>query len=82
MKREVATRPRREREWTASPGAPQNQGAAPQQRREPRLEQKIRERAYAIWERKGRQQGSAQQDWLQAEREIRRESASTTRTFV
>jgi Protein of unknown function (DUF2934) len=36
-------------------------------------EQKLRERAYAIWEREGRPEGRAEQFWLMAERELRAE---------
>ena len=31
---------------------------------------KIRQRAYEIWDRNGRQEGQAEDHWLQAEREI------------
>jgi hypothetical protein len=33
-------------------------------------EQRIRERAYQIWERAGRPEGKATEHWLQAEAEI------------
>jgi hypothetical protein len=33
-------------------------------------EQRVRERAYAIWERKGCPDGSAEQFWLMAEEEL------------
>jgi hypothetical protein len=35
--------------------------------------QQIAERAYALYERRGRQDGRAAQDWEQAEREIRKD---------
>jgi len=34
------------------------------------LEQQIRQRAYEIYEQRGSQDGSPEQDWLQAEAEI------------
>jgi hypothetical protein len=33
-------------------------------------EQRVRERAYEIWERTGRPEGKADEQWLQAEAEI------------
>lgn len=36
---------------------------------------RIRERAYQIWEREGRMQGDPERHWLQAEAEIDREAA-------
>ena len=39
------------------------------------LEQQIRERAYEIYEQRGSQDGSPEQDWLQAEAEILQVSA-------
>jgi hypothetical protein len=39
-----------------------------------RREQRIRERAYAIWESEGRPAGRAEAHWLQAEAEIAGES--------
>jgi hypothetical protein len=36
-------------------------------------EEAIRERAYEIYERRGRQDGFAEEDWLQAELELRAE---------
>jgi hypothetical protein len=41
---------------------------------DPAWEQKVRERAYAIWEREGRPQGRAEEIWLMAERELIAES--------
>jgi hypothetical protein len=38
-------------------------------------EQRIRERAYAIWEQAGRADGKAMDHWLQAEAELRGNSA-------
>jgi hypothetical protein len=50
-------------------------------------ETRVRERAYAIWEREGRPEGGAEQHWAQAEAELRAEegqggggSASTAGT--
>jgi hypothetical protein len=37
---------------------------------EPNREERIRQRAFEIWERKGRLEGSQAEDWSQAEREI------------
>ena len=34
------------------------------------LEQRIRERAYELYEQRGRKDGFAEQDWLQAEAEM------------
>jgi Protein of unknown function (DUF2934) len=39
------------------------------------LQSRIRERAYAIWEREGRKHGSDQDHWREAEREIAQEKA-------
>jgi len=39
------------------------------------LEQQIRQRAYEIYEQRGSQDGSPEQDWLQAEAEILQVSA-------
>ena len=36
-------------------------------------EQKVRERAYAIWEREGRPDGAAERHWAMAETELRAE---------
>jgi hypothetical protein len=35
------------------------------------LEEKIRQRAYELWEQSGKTEGSEMDFWLQAEREIR-----------
>jgi hypothetical protein len=35
--------------------------------------QKVRERAYAIWEREGHPEGQAEQHWYAAEEEVRAE---------
>jgi hypothetical protein len=37
---------------------------------EPALEQRIRERAYEIWNATGREDGRADEHWLSAEREL------------
>ena len=37
---------------------------------EPVLEQRIRQRAYEIWETLGRPEGASDQHWLTAEREL------------
>jgi hypothetical protein len=37
-------------------------------------ERRVRERAYAIWEREGRPQGREAEHWLEAEREIAAET--------
>ena len=37
---------------------------------EPALEQRIRERAYEIWNATGREDGRAYEHWLSAEREL------------
>lgn len=36
----------------------------------PDLQEKVRARAYELWEQHGRRHGSAENDWLQAEKEI------------
>lgn len=36
----------------------------------PDVQDRIRRRAYELWEQGGRRQGRAEQDWLRAEREI------------
>lgn len=41
----------------------------------PNLEDQIRGRAYQIYEERGRQDGFAEQDWLQAEAELTTASA-------
>ena len=35
---------------------------------------RIRERAYALYERRGRKSGQEEQDWLRAEREVLKQS--------
>ena len=37
---------------------------------EPALEQRVRERAYEIWNATGREDGRADEHWLSAEREL------------
>jgi Protein of unknown function (DUF2934) len=37
---------------------------------EPALEQRVRERAYEIWNATGREDGRANEHWLSAEREL------------
>jgi len=37
----------------------------------PDLENEIRNRAYELYEKRGRQDGKAQEDWFQAEAEVR-----------
>jgi len=39
-------------------------------------EARVRERAYAIWEREGRPEGGAEQHWAQAEAELRAEEGA------
>ena len=34
------------------------------------VQARIRERAYQLWEQRGHHHGNAEQDWLQAEKEI------------
>ena len=41
---------------------------------DPAWEQKVRERAYALWEREGRPHGRAEEFWFTAERELFAES--------
>jgi Protein of unknown function (DUF2934) len=36
-------------------------------------DEKVRERAYAIWEREGRPEGGAERHWAEAEEELRAE---------
>ena len=38
-------------------------------------EGRVRERAYAVWEREGRPEGGAERHWAQAEEELRAEGA-------
>jgi hypothetical protein len=52
---------------TNSPTADQSQAAEPATRD---LEKEIRERAYAIWENEGRQEGRHVEHWERAERQI------------
>ncbi len=44
-------------------------------RKSANINTRIAERAYALYERRGRHDGHANQDWLQAEREIRKDDA-------
>ena len=39
---------------------------------------KVRERAYAIWEREGRPEGGAERHWAEAEEELRAEEQGMT----
>jgi Protein of unknown function (DUF2934) len=39
---------------------------------------KVRERAYAIWEREGQPEGGAERHWAQAEEELRAEEQGMT----
>jgi hypothetical protein len=41
-------------------------------------EDRVRERAYAIWEREGRPEGGAERHWSQAEQELRAEERGGT----
>lgn len=41
-------------------------------------ERRVRERAYAIWERSGRQDGRMQDHWQEAEAELRAEAGGNT----
>ena len=80
----VVARPRRRRQRTAAecalPAAPLVQPAPARTRpvwdflrqREP-TKREIRDRAYFIYLARGGQSGSADSDWLQAERELREE---------
>jgi hypothetical protein len=43
---------------------------AKKQAMEPLLEKEVQVRAYELYEQHGRRQGSALQDWLEAEREV------------
>jgi hypothetical protein len=45
--------------------------AAPKRRKDD-LQERIRRRAYELWENEGRPQGREQAHWLQAEREVAR----------
>jgi hypothetical protein len=44
-------------------------------------EQAIRERAYELYERRGRQDGLAEEDWLKAELELRAEVPARQETW-
>jgi hypothetical protein len=52
---------------TNSPTADESQAAKPETRD---LEREIRERAYAIWENEGRQEGRHLEHWQRAKRQI------------
>ncbi len=55
--------------------APQDMSSEP--RRKPTAERdEIASLAYSYWESRGRQGGSAEDDWLRAERELRRRRAA------
>jgi hypothetical protein len=41
-------------------------------------EGRVRERAYAIWEREGRPEGGAERHWAQAEEELRAEASAAS----
>jgi Protein of unknown function (DUF2934) len=41
-------------------------------------EERLRERAYAIWEREGQPEGGAERHWAEAEEELRAEEQGTT----
>ena len=43
-------------------------------RDEGNLQEKIRQRAYELYEKRGRRDGRHQEDWAQAEQQIRREN--------
>jgi hypothetical protein len=43
-----------------------------------RKDERIRDRAYEIWDREGRQEGRDQEYWLQAERELSASSGGET----
>ncbi len=62
-----------------SPGtAPSSRSAATDQLKKPSFEQ-IQMRAYALWLKKGQPNGSASQDWLEAEQELIRELNGTAK---
>lgn len=44
------------------------------------MEERIRQRAYELWEDRGRPASGAEEYWYQAEREIRGESVTDTQT--
>jgi P-type Cu2+ transporter len=41
------------------------------------IQERIRQRAYELYEQRGRQDGHAEQDWLEAEREISKAAAAS-----
>lgn len=45
-------------------------------------EDAIRERAYEIYERRGRQDGRAEEDWFEAESELRNEANSQQQSWT
>ena len=45
-------------------------------------DEKVRERAYQIWEREGRQDGRAEEHWSQAEQELAEPAESATSDIV
>ncbi len=72
----MASRNQRIESNTASRGSgPQNGRLAAAQGRTSRaeIEKRIRERAYILWEKRGRAHGFDRQDWTEAEKQIRRE---------
>ena len=44
------------------------------------LEERIRQRAYELWEDNGRPEGGADEFWQRAERELRNETGLDTQT--
>jgi hypothetical protein len=66
--------PKKPRAEQRQPNAPVSSkpgdGSRRQQGSTAELEEKIRRRAYELWEQKGRPSGSSEEDWREAEAEI------------
>jgi H+-transporting ATPase len=59
------------------PRKPALLGKKPVDRKAPDLKPEIATRAYELFEKRGRADGQATQDWTEAEREIRKEHVGT-----
>ena len=53
--------------------APETKIARAAQTQHQSVEQRVRERAYILWEKRGRPHGNDRQDWIEAEAQIKRE---------
>jgi len=71
----VSSTPKRVRTPRATTSRVKSAKTAPENGTQIPVEDMIRVRAYQLWEQRGRQDGSAEQDWLLAEAEVRGRSA-------